>query len=259
METQNCSHEFDVIENKYVCKHCGKHFLFLKETDIPGIKVGIKSNGTKYTVRDNRKRYFYPDEWTLFYHSLSDKNKFLFLTLIETGARIDEALHIKVNHINEDRRYLTLYVTKIKSKLKELKPTARDISFSHTYLLAFRKYRRENNLKDNDFLFLNNELINKNNNKETIDKECFNKSSSAEQLLKRVLKKNNFDYYNFSLHNIRKTHGMWLKSLNVKAEEICLRLGHDFNTYLKHYGSSDLFKPTDKQKMINILGELGIF
>ena len=64
------------------------------------------------------------------------------------------------------------------------------------------------------------------------------------------------DYYNFSLHNIRKTTGNWLKALGVSAEEICLRLGHDFNTYLKHYGSATLFDRVDRIEMIKILGRI---
>jgi hypothetical protein len=61
------------------------------------------------------------------------------------------------------------------------------------------------------------------------------------------------DPYNFSLHNIRKTHGNWLKALGVPAEEICLRLGHDMNTYLKHYGSASLFSNMDIVQINKIL------
>jgi len=41
----------------------------------------------------------------------------------------------------------------------------------------------------------------------------------------------------FSLHNIRKTTGMWLKTVqrrgyDLDVSEICMRLGHDHNTFL---------------------------
>ena len=49
---------------------------------------------------------------------------------------------------------------------------------------------------------------------------------------------------------------MWLKALNVKLEEICYRLGHDYNTYLKHYGSADIFKQQDISQMKEILGDI---
>ena len=70
--------------------------------------------------------------------------------------------------------------------------------------------------------------------------------------LKGVVK----DDWNFGLHNIRKTHGNWLKALDISAEEICTRLGHDFNTYLKHYGSPNIFDRKDKMLMIKILGDV---
>ena len=80
---------------------------------------------------------------------------------------------------------------------------------------------------------------------------------AVSQMLKRTLKKIEMkDWYNFSLHNIRKTHGNWLKALEIPAEEICLRLGHDFNTYLKHYGSATIFDRKDKLLMIRILGDV---
>ena len=60
----------------------------------------------------------------------------------------------------------------------------------------------------------------------------------------------------FSLHNIRKTHGNWLKSLGIDGSEICSRLGHDYNTFLKAYGSTDVFTYQDRQEIRIILGDL---
>ena len=60
----------------------------------------------------------------------------------------------------------------------------------------------------------------------------------------------------FSTHNIRKTHGNWLKAMGLDALEICQRLGHDFNTFLKSYGSPDIFSSEDKIQMRKILGDL---
>jgi len=222
---------------------------------VEGIKVGIKSDGTKYTVRDYRNRYFFPDEWQEFFGKISLEKSFIFEVLINTGARIEEALCIKVNHIRHDRNYLTLYVTKIKSKKGETKSTPRDISFSSSFSRKLKKYISTNNLKDGDYLFLDNSR--NYDTKEKLKKETKNKKVAASQLMKRILKKTKIkDWYNFSLHNIRKTHGMWLKALDVKFEEICKRLGHDANTYLKHYGSADIFERRDRQMMINLLGDI---
>ena len=246
---QHCQHEWEEIENKNVCKKCGAKNLILKNTDKLGLKIGIKDDGTNYSVRDNRKRYFFPFEWINFYNSLDELHKPLFYTLIMTGARIEEALRIKVNSFRWDRNYLTLYVTKIKAKKKETKPEPRDISLSTPYIKFIKKYIKEKNLSDLDYLFIN---INKD-----IDKQINSFSVNYRVILKEHLKKLNIsDYYNFSLHNIRKTHGMWLKALNIKLEEICQRLGHDANTYLKHYGSADIFKPNDLTQMKLILGDI---
>ena len=75
-------------------------------------------------------------------------------------------------------------------------------------------------------------------------------------MMRRKLKGVVKDDWNFALHNIRKTHGNWLKALEVPAEEICTRLGHDYNTYLKHYGSPNIFNRADKLLMIKILGDV---
>ena len=56
-----------------------------------GLKVGVKSDGTKYSVRDDRSRFFFPNEWFLFMEKIKPAKKILFETLIMTGARIEEA------------------------------------------------------------------------------------------------------------------------------------------------------------------------
>jgi len=222
---------------------------------IEGLKVGIKSDGRKYTVRDYRSRYFFPDEWLSFFAQIKAGKVFIFEVLINTGARIEEALCIKTNHIRWDRNYLTLFITKIKSKKGETKPVPRDITFSSSFTKKLKKYISENKLKEGEYLFLNNSK--EYPTRKDLKKETTSKKVAISQLMKRALQKTEIkDWYNFSLHNIRKTHGMWLKALDVKFEEICKRLGHDANTYLKHYGSSDIFNRRDKKMMIKLLGDV---
>ena len=77
----------------------------------------------------------------------------------------------------------------------------------------------------------------------------------------RFIKIGEEDYWKYSLHNIRKTHGMWLKTLqhrgrDLDVSEICMRLGHDMNTFLKHYGSPSVFSDQDRDKMIEVLGDI---
>lgn len=249
IETNYCIHEWVEQNTKEVCSKCGLSHLLLKDTEHFDLKVGFKSNGHKYLVRDNRKRYFFPSDWILFYNSLNEKQKPIFYTLIMTGARIEEALNIKVQHFKNDFDFVTLYVTKIKAKKKQIKPEPRDISLSKAYRRFIKKYITDKALGEDDYLFLDK-------NKD-INKQVNSKSVALRNLMHRHLKELDIkDYYNFSLHNIRKTHGMWLKALNVKQEEICQRLGHDANTYTKHYGSADIFKPNNLVEMKSILGDI---
>lgn len=207
-------------------------------TQSEDIKTITKSNGVKYSVRTDRSRYFFPEEWLKFYEQIKDDKKPIFDVLINTGARIDEALNIKVGDFDWERNNLTLKVTKAKASKGEKVGRRRTFTISSQFARRMRAYIKDNNLKEGDLLF------------SVTQQAVF-------QNLKRNLKKAKIeDWYNFSLHNIRKTHGNYLKALDIKAEEICLRLGHDFNTYLKHYGSSNIFDRKDKQIMIKILGDV---
>ena len=44
--------------------------LDLQDTEHQELKVGVKKNGQKYSVRTNRKRFFYPNEWNNFYDNI---------------------------------------------------------------------------------------------------------------------------------------------------------------------------------------------
>jgi len=202
-----------------------------------GLKFGIRKNGSKYSVRDDRSRFFYPNEWGKFIEGINIERKILFETLIQTGSRIEEALNIKPKDFDWARNNLTLRVTKIKARKGETVGKARTLPVSSQYIRKITSYIKKNNIKDNDILF-------------QLSKQA------VWQMMRRKLKGVVEDDWNFGLHNIRKTHGNWLKALEIPAEEICLRLGHDFNTYLKHYGSPNVFDRKDKMLMIKILGDV---
>ena len=44
--------------------------------------------------------------------------------------------------------------------------------------------------------------------------------------------------------------------MGVDSGEICYRLGHDLNTFIKHYGSANVFDRKDKIGMTKILGDV---
>lgn len=210
-----------------------------------GLFEGIKSDGTKYTVRADRHRYFFPEEWIKFLDSIKQDKRILFETLLQTGGRIDEVLHLKPEDFIWDNNTVTLKVTKTKSKKGETKVLGgqrRSFGVSSQFVRKLRKYVKENNIQDSDYLF-------------PITKQ------SVSQFFKRGLRKANLNEWEFSLHNIRKTSGMWLKTVqrrgvDLDVSEICMRLGHDHNTFLKHYGSPSIFTDQQRDKITEILGDV---
>jgi len=223
-----------------------KHIERLSLTKISeGLKVGTRKNGTSYSVRDDRSRYFFPNEWTKFYNFIKKDKQPIFDCLINTGARIEEALNIRPKDFDFDRNNLTLAVTKIKAKKGESVGKRRSFTISSQFTKRMKKYINDRKISDESVLF-------------SVSKQ------SVWKMLRTKLKKLEVkDWYNFSLHNIRKTHGMWLKTLISRArqgeldsDEICMRLGHDHNTYLKHYMSPSIFTDSDRDKMVNILGDV---
>lgn len=220
----------------------------LSLTPVPGIDglfQGIKSDGKKYTVRKDRHRYFFPNEWLVFMNTLRKDKKILFETLLQTGGRIEEVLNIKPSDFIWDNNSVTLRVTKskaVKGESRILGGRQRAFSVSSKYCKRVRIYIRTKQIKDNEYLF-------------PISKQA------VSQMFKRSLKKAELNAWEFSLHNIRKTSGMWLKTVQRRGQdldvsEICMRLGHDHNTFLKHYGSPSVFTDQQRDKIVDILGDV---
>lgn len=224
-----------------------KKLVLRLDEEKEGIFVGIKKDGKVYSVRKDRNRTFFPDEWLRFLSVLKKaQQEFIFRTLLITGARIKECLNIRVSDFFWDRGYLRLFVTKSKSAKGESKLLGgkpRSFVVSSGYIKRAKVYIKELGLKGDDKIFNYTQ-------------------QGVYQIFRKKLKQIKIkDWYNFSLHNIRKTHGMWLKTLipysrSITEGEICLRLGHDFNTFLKHYGSPSVFTERDKNMMIKILGDI---
>ena len=184
-------------------------------------------------------RFFFPDEWKKFVKELDKpryKNKFLYELQFNSGARFDEVLHIRSMDFDFERNNLIIWKTKTKAKKGEKTGKPRTISLSTQFVKKMKKFC--GNKKRDDYLF-------------KISQAGYN------QLLKRKMRKIGVkDWSNFSSHNIRKTHGMYLKALGIDIAEICIRLGHDYNTYIKHYGSADVFSEKDMRAIRDLLGDL---
>lgn len=221
----------DNSQNKVI-----KRLSLTRESE--GLRIGIRSNGVKYTVRDDRSRYFWPQEWFNFLTKVKTQKRMIYDILVNTGARIEEALNIRPDDFDYERNNLTLRVTKTKAAKGESIGKKRTFTVSSQLIKNVKAYTKANNLKKDELLF-------------KVTKQA------VYMLFRRALKNAGFkDWRQFSLHNIRKTHGNWLKALGIPSDEICYRLGHDMNTFIRHYGSANIFDAKDKQLMIRILGDV---
>lgn len=215
-------------------------------TNKEGLRIGYMDDGRKLLVRNDRSRFFMPDEWKEFIKSVRDKNKSLFEFLIGTGARIDEAAHIRPRDFDFERGNVRLWKTKTKAKLGETVGKPRTISISSQLNSKMKKLSKDKNPES--YLFFP---------EKDIGSKLIGVRQKINQLIKRRLIDIKIkDWWNFSSHNIRKTHGMFLKALGIDLGEFCQRLGHDYNTYIKHYGSPDIFSEKDMRGIREILGDL---
>ena len=186
-----------------------------------------KVNGEEYTIRSNRHRFFFPDEWTSFYDALKTRQKITFNFLINTGASINEVRSIQVQDIDFDRNSIILRWTKGRNKDGSRK--MRVISVSSQFIKWIKEIIK--GLKPEDhFPILS--------------------TPAANIAMKKTLKETGVrDWIMFSTHNIRKTLEIWLKALGVDSLKI-----------IKHFGLSntitDTFNHEDKKNMRTIIGDI---
>jgi len=215
------------------------HFLSMRDT-----KEIQRKNNRKYTVRANRSRFFFPDEWMAFFDKLKAKQQHTFMTLINTGARINEARNIKVSDILFDRNFILLRVTKrvIKGMRPKLgvkgKTEIRTLMISSQFAKYLKRYISTKKLSDEDYIGVLS-------------------TPAANIGMKKALRKAGIqDWDMFSVHNVRKTLETWLLSLDIDSFKIIKHFGHTANVAIKHYVSSDIFNWEDKQQMRKIIGDL---
>jgi integrase len=210
----------------------------------PDLLIGQKSNGMKYSVRKHRKAFFMPEVWLKVMDQLTSKRaKDTAEMLIQTGARINEIRYIEKRDFDWDRNTVRLRVTKTKARKKgEERGSPRTLPLNSDFIKKIKK-----DLKDAP----DNQKLN------------FLSTCAFDIALHLACKRIGLpDWYMYSAHSIRKTHGNWLKVLgnakvmNVDAMEICLRLGHDYNTFLKDYGSTGVMNEKDINQAKKILGDL---
>lgn len=207
---------------------------------MPSENIIFRKDGKKYKLKseENKKLFFWPDEWLNFYSLIKDKNKICFDILINTGARINEARYITPKNVSEERGTLFLAQTKVRALEGEKKPTGRLIPISSEFLNKLLKYAKNNNLKEDDkFPMLSTAQMNKliKENSKLINKQ---------------------GWYDLSAHNIRKTFECWLIALGVMPLVVANHLGHSLSVAQKYYISPDVFRPNDKILIRRILGDI---
>ena len=211
--------------------------LEMIDTEHQELKKVIKKNGQEYSVRTNRKRFFYPNEWNNFLKELVTPGQRLsFDILINTGCRYNEGFNIRKRDIDFERGTLTLKVTKIKAKKGQKFPEPRTFRLSSQFLSRLKDYTKDKN-DDEKIGMLSAPALNI-------------------AMKKALIKAGIEDFYMFSLHNVRKTHGNWLNAHKFTIVDICKRLGHDYNTFLGSYASADIFRDEDRVEIKEILGDL---
>jgi len=178
----------------------------------------------------NKKRFLYPDEYQRMLEHCNPNQVFTFESLINTGARINEMRNVEHQDLDSSRNTINLRVTKVRAKLKEVRPTPRIISVSSKFFRYFKK-----NLGKRKILSTNASDV-----------------AIKIALIKIKVK----DPEQISIHKLRKTFGTWMLALGCDGFKIAHHLGHTPNELAKDYATNDVFNANDKQIMRELLGDL---
>jgi len=197
-----------------------------------------KSDGRIWTLKSDKNRFLYPEEYGKFEDALKAKQKFSVRFLINTGARINEARHVIVGDIDFERKRIILRVTKSKSKKGEKKGFGRPriIPISSQFTKYLKGKLKDKN-PDDRIGILSNPALN----------IAYKKAGQ-----KAGIK----DYWNISSHTFRKTLEVWLMALGVDALPLTAHIGHDIKTAAQYYVSPDIFSWEEKKQMREIIGDL---
>lgn len=195
-----------------------------------------KANGEQYSIRNNRHRYFFPDEWLAFYDACKTRQKITFHFLINTGARINEVRNIQVSDVDFDRNSIVLRWTK--GRMGDGTRKMRVITVSSQFIRWVRGVIKDYDLKPEDkFPILS--------------------TPAGNIAMKKTLKEIGIqDWSMFSIHNVRKTLETWLISLDIDSLKIVKHFGHTMNVAAKFYVSADTFNYEDKQIIRQVIGDL---
>ncbi len=180
--------------------------------------------------KENKKRFFYPDEFEKMFDYLNKNQKFSVKIMANTGGRIEECRGISKQNLDIKRKNIVLENTKVRARLGETHPTPRIIAVSSKFMNWLK-----NNINNHRFLSTNALNIGM--------REACNRAKIKEPK-------------QFSSHNIRKTFATWMLALGVDGFKLAQHLGHTPNELARDYATNDIFSHKDKQIMRSILGDL---
>lgn len=205
-------------------------------TEEARISYITRKDGKPYRIRENKLRFFFPDEWMGFFDALKPRQKVTFKFLINTGARINELRQMKISDVDFGRECIILRWTK--SRNKDGTRKVRVIKISSQFVRWIRKLIRKYDLKpEDDFEILSTPAAN----------------IGMEKALQKIKIK---DWQNFSVHTVRKTTETWLMGLEVDSLKVAKHIGHTIAVAERFYVSPDAFSFEDKQMMRQIIGDL---
>ena len=92
-----------------------------------------------YRMKDNTKLFFYPREFLKILDKAKPKQRDSLMMLIHTGARHNEARHIKVGDVDLSRKTIIIRVTKVRAKKGEKNPRPRTIPISSQFAKIVKK------------------------------------------------------------------------------------------------------------------------
>lgn len=224
-------------ENNYKVCECGKKKLLLNNINN-NIQSGTKKDGKKYTVRVNRDRIFFPEEWIEFIKNSTESQAFTFKFLLITGARIMEASNVKVEDIDLNNNRITLRVTKQRHGDNIInKSKTRTIRVSTELIKDIKKRIKDLSLKKEDTLKILSQ-------------------PAAHIALKKITKAIKIkDCEMLSIHSIRKTSENWALSIGIDSMKLSTRFGHNLTTQYEHYSQSDSFNVKEKLLIRELFGD----
>lgn len=192
--------------------------------------------GKPYIYREDKMRFFFPDEWMAFFEVLKERGRITFRFLINTGMRINEARGVAVADVDFDRN--SIIIRNTKSRNKDGTRKIRVISISNQFAKHLKSLVKEYGLKPEDkFPILTTPAAN----------------VAMNIALNKIKIK---DKENFSVHSVRKTTECWMLSLEIDSLKVAKHIGHTIAIAQKYYVSPDTFSYEDKKMMREIIGDL---